>query len=49
MGDLSWILYGISPGETEEIFSGDVKDKSGYNQDIGGISILEMQWDISWI
>jgi hypothetical protein len=43
MGDLTWIFYGISLGEVNEIFVGDsIKDKSGYLQDIAGRSILEM-------
>ena len=42
MGDLTWISYGISLGEIKEIFLGDMKDKSGYQQDIAGRSILEM-------
>ena len=33
MGDLTWIYYGISLGEVEEIFVGDNKDKSGYQLD----------------
>ncbi len=49
MGDLGWILYGISLGETKEISLGDIKDKSGYHQDIAGRSMLEMEWDTSWI
>ena len=42
MGDLGWISYGVSLGETKEIFLGDIKDKSGYHQDIAGRSMLEM-------
>ncbi len=44
MGDLTWIFYGMSLGEAKEIFVlvGDIKEKSGYQQNLSGISILEM-------
>ncbi len=42
MGDLGCISYGVSLGETKDIFLGDIKDKSGYHQDIAERSMLEM-------
>ena len=36
------VSFGISLGEDEEIFLGDIKDKSGYHQNIAGRSMLEM-------